>query len=68
MKDSRKINKWVKIKSFKVSKSEKSIKGGGEIIESSDEKIKMEEGGVIIEMNSEKWRINGGRSNEKFEW
>ena len=26
----------------------------------------MEEGGVIIEMNSEKWRINGGRNNEKF--
>ena len=63
------MNKWdLKIKSFKVSKNEKLIKGGGEIIESSDEKTKMEEGGVIIEMNSEKWMINGGRSNEKFEW
>lgn len=63
------MNKWdLKIKSFKVSKNEKLIKGGDEIIESSDEKTKMEEGGVIIEMNSEKWMINGGRSNEKFEW
>ena len=61
---------WLQIKSFKVSKSEKLIKGGGEIIESSDEKTKMEEGGVIIEMNSENGKlIEGGvmkSLNESF--